>query len=81
MSAIDKTQAHQISRLHLNTNKIPLKETILRLGEQKNIVLIRNDLIEKIKSSNCTGPEFMEIADYGREYRPIEPNKLPKAYL
>jgi hypothetical protein len=41
--------------LHVLKDKVPERATFFRLGELKDKVLIRSDLLEKLKAAGCTG--------------------------
>jgi len=81
MSALDKTQVHHFKNLVLDKTKIPEKTKIFRLGEETTLVLVRHDLVKLIVDSGCTGMSFMDIKDYGKQYRPIDRVALARELL
>ena len=81
MSALDKTQVHHFKHLFLDKTKIPDNTKIFRLGEQKRLVLVRRDLANLILDSGCTGISFIDIKDYGKQYRPVDRVALAKKIL
>jgi hypothetical protein len=44
-----------LRKLHVLEDKIPAAATFFRLGELKPMILIRSDLLEKLKVAGCTG--------------------------
>ncbi|MFP2930243.1 imm11 family protein [Pyxidicoccus sp. 3LG] len=50
-----KVVATSLSKLHVLEDKIPKTATFFRLGEVKSELLIRADLLEKLKAAGCTG--------------------------
>ncbi len=81
MSALDKTQVHHIEHLYLDENKIPAETNIFRLGEETSLVLVKNDFAKSIIDSGCTGISFIDIRDYGKQYRLIDRVALAKSLL
>lgn len=81
MSALDKTQVHHIRRLVLDLTKIPEETNLFRLAEEPDLVLVRGDLAEAINDSGCTGINFTDIRDYGKQYRPIDRAALASRIL
>lgn len=71
-SAMDKSQVHHIKRLVLDESKIPEKANIFRLGEEMDTVLVRGDLANLITSAECNGMRFIDLEDYGKQYRRID---------
>lgn len=72
MSSIVKTQVHHFKHLFLDTAKIPKGTKVFRLGEQTRLVLVRQDLAKLLLDAGCTGMDFINIKDYGKQYRPID---------
>jgi hypothetical protein len=81
MSALDKTQVHHFKNLVLDNAKIPENTKIFRLGEETTLTLVRYDLIKVIIDSGCTGMSFIDIKDYGKQYRPVDRVALAKKLL
>lgn len=50
-----KVVSTSLSKLHVLEDKVPKDATFFRLGELKNRILIRSDLLEKLKAADCTG--------------------------
>lgn len=69
-SAMDEDQMLRVSRLVLDTSKIPEGKKILRLGEMKKLILVRRDLaVEIYREHECRGMLFQKIELYGEEFR------------
>ncbi|WP_141589656.1 DUF1629 domain-containing protein [Myxococcus sp. AB056] len=69
MSAISKTQVLHFRRLVLNEKKIPKDVKIFRLAEQTRLILVREDLGQRIVDEDCLGVLFQEMEDFGSEFR------------
>ncbi len=77
-SSLDKSQVHHIKHLVLDENKIPKEINIFRLGEENDLILVREDLVKVIESSGLTGLQFGKIEDYGKQYRRVDRMALLK---
>ncbi|WMJ74181.1 hypothetical protein RCC89_13540 [Cytophagaceae bacterium ABcell3] len=80
-SAIDKSQVHHIKRLVLDEDQIPDDANIFRLGQERDLILVRSDLAEAIKREGMTGIYFMAIEDYGKQYRKSNREEMIKRLL
>ncbi|NOK02202.1 MULTISPECIES: DUF1629 domain-containing protein [Myxococcus] len=69
MSSIVKTQVRRFRRLALNEKKIPKDVKIFRLAEQTSLILVREDLGQRIVDEDCLGVLFQELEDFGSEFR------------
>jgi hypothetical protein len=67
--AIAKDQVDRFRRLVLDESKIPRDLKLFRLAEQTNLVIVRRDLAQDIVDNDFTGMFFMEMEDYGMEWR------------
>jgi hypothetical protein len=52
-----------LRKLHILDDKIPETAMFFRLGELKPKVLIRSDLVEKLKAGGCTGISVAAMGD------------------
>jgi len=50
-----KVVSTSLSKLYVHEDKVPKDALFFRLGELKNRILIRSDLLEKLKAAGCTG--------------------------
>ncbi|AKQ69079.1 hypothetical protein A176_005991 [Myxococcus hansupus] len=50
-----KVVSTSLSKLHVLEDKVPKDAMFFRLGELKNRILIRSDLLEKLRAADCTG--------------------------
>lgn len=80
-SALDKTQVHHIKRLVLDVDQIPEDAKIFRLGQERDLILVRSDLAEAIKSAGMTGIQFVALEDYGEQYREVDRVEWAKRLL
>lgn len=80
-SAIDNTQVHHIKRLVLDFNQIPEDAKIFRLGQERELVLVRSDLAHEIGCAGMTGIGFMALEDYGKQYRKVNRHEMIKQML
>ncbi len=79
IDALDKTQMDHISRLFLDENKIPENIDLFRLSEMNTLILIREDLKLKLEEAELTGLNFIELEEYGKQYRKLtEKEQLEK---
>lgn len=69
MSSLDPTQVSYFERLVLDEKKIPSKVKIFRLGEMKDLYIIRNELSSAMNAAGMTGMIFQKMEDYGSEFR------------
>lgn len=81
MSALDKAQVHHFEHLVLDKAKIPNNTKIFRLREKTRLVLVRHDFAKLLVDSGCTGINFMNIEDYGKQYRPVDRVALARELL
>lgn len=69
MDAIRKTQVGRFRRLVLDQKKVPKDAKVFRLGERTRLVIVRGDLGQSIVDADCTGMFFMNMDEYGKEFR------------
>ncbi|WNZ61935.1 hypothetical protein QEG98_39900 [Myxococcus sp. MxC21-1] len=69
MNDITKDQVLYFRRLALNEKKIPKDVKIFRLAEQTSLILVREDLGQRIVDEDCLGMLFQELEDFGSEFR------------
>ncbi|MBJ6759924.1 hypothetical protein JGU66_04060 [Myxococcaceae bacterium JPH2] len=50
-----KVVSTSLSKLHVQEDKVPEEAMFFRLGELKDRILIRSDLLEKLRAAGCTG--------------------------
>lgn len=71
-SAMDESQVHHIKQLVLDHQKIPEQTNVFRLGEELDTILVRGDLANRITATGCSGMHFINLADYGKQYRTVD---------
>ena len=70
MQLIIKDQVDHFRRLVLDERKIPKGKKIFRLAEKTRLIIVREDLMQAIRDSGCTGAAFRNIEDFGALFRP-----------
>jgi hypothetical protein len=68
-NTIVKDQIQRFKRLVLDERKIPKGKKLFRLGEMKSLLLAHRDLGQAIVDADCTGVFFMDVEEYGKEFR------------
>jgi hypothetical protein len=68
-SPISKDQVFRFRRLVLDASKIPPDLNLFRLAEQTELILVRRELAQEILDSDFTGMMFIDLEEYGREWR------------
>lgn len=68
-SALDESQVVTFRHLYLDTDKIPEHTNLFRFGEERDMFMIRQDLMQILIDSGMTGLEFTSIKDIGETYR------------
>jgi len=68
-SSIRPDQVFRFFRLAVDTAKIPPDARLFRLKEQTDLILVRQDLADEILRAGCNGMLFLEMEDYGAEFR------------
>ena len=58
-----KVVSTSLSKLYVLEDKVPKDALFFRLGELKNRILIRSDLLEKLKAADCTGISVAPMGD------------------
>jgi hypothetical protein len=69
-SEIRPDQVARFYNLALDASKIPPDTRLFRLKEKSNLVIVREDLGKDILRAGCDGMTFLNIEDYGAEFRP-----------
>ena len=69
MDNIIKTQVDIFKTLVLDQIKIESSKKIFRLAEMTSLIIVREDLAQKILDEGYTGVAFRDISEYGSEYR------------
>lgn len=69
MDSIIKSQVDIFKLLVLDESKLEKNIKIFRLKEKMNLIIIREDLAQKIKDEGCTGVAFSNLDEYGIRYR------------
>lgn len=73
-SEIRPDQVFTFYNLVLDEPKISPDTRLFRLKEQSDLVIVREDLGKDILRAGCDGMTFLNIEDYGAEFRPPEGN-------
>ncbi len=82
IDALDKTQMDHISHLFLDEKMISEDIDLFRLSEMNTLFLIREDLVSKLKEAQISGLNFIELEEYGKQYRKIsKEDRLEKIRL
>lgn len=68
-SALNPDQVRKFLKLVLDESKIPSEAKLFRLAEKKNLVLTREDLAKDILRAGCDGMIFVDLEDFGSEWR------------
>lgn len=68
-NTIVKGQVESFKRLVLDERKIPKGVKLFRLGEKKDLLLVHRDLGQPVVDADCTGVFFMDVEEYGKEFR------------
>jgi len=69
-SSMEKDQMRRIRRLVLDPEKIPEAKKIFRLGEMKQLIIVRKDLaVEIYRTQGCRGMIFQDMEEFGEEFR------------
>lgn len=66
---LDKEQVGRITLLVLDEQKLPAGKKLFRLGEKRELLLVHEDLVHLIQEEGCTGLRFIDMKDYGAEFR------------
>ncbi|QQR44281.1 hypothetical protein JKA73_35795 [Myxococcus xanthus] len=69
MSSIAKAEVRRSRRLVLDEKKIPRDAKLFQLAEQPRLVLVREDLGQRIVDEDCLGILFQEMEGFGSELR------------
>lgn len=72
MNELIKHEIRRFRKLVLDTAKIGPDTKIFRLGENPELVIVREDLARAITQAGCTGVDFKPMEDYGAEFRTLD---------
>ncbi|RJS21938.1 hypothetical protein DRW03_16565 [Corallococcus sp. H22C18031201] len=64
-----KDRLRDFEKLVLDLGKLGPDTELFRLGENTELVIVREDLARAILQTGCTGMNFMPMEDYGSELR------------
>ncbi len=81
IDALDKTQMDHISHLFLDESKIPDDFDLFRLSEMNTLILIREDLKTKLEEAELSGLNFIELDEYGKQYREPDEDEIIARFL
>jgi len=68
-SALDESQVVTFRHLYLDTDKIPEHINLFRFGEERDMFMMRQDLMQILIDSGITGLAFTSLEDFGKKYR------------
>ena len=68
-SALDESQVVTFRHLFLDTDKIPENTNLFRFGEERDMFMMRKDLMQILIEAGITGIKFTSIEDIGETYR------------
>lgn len=68
-SALDESQVVTFRHLYLDTDKIPENTNLFRFGEEHDMFMVRENLMQILIDAGITGLAFTSLEDFGKEYR------------
>ena len=69
MDSLVKDQVFRFRRLVLDEGRLPEDKKLFRLGEKKDLFIIREDLAQAILNADMNGMMFIPMEDYGADFR------------